>query len=39
MVRSAGIAALLALAVVMPTHEAAAQARALGALFGGTELR
>ena len=36
MVRNAGIAALLALAVVMPTHEAAAQNNTLGgALFGG----
>ena len=36
MVRNAGIAALLALAVVMPAHEAAAQNNTLGgALFGG----
>ena len=35
MVRNAGIAALLAFAVVMPTHEAAAQNTLGGALFGG----
>lgn len=35
MVRNAGIAALLALAVVMPSHEAAAQNTLGGALFGG----
>ena len=36
MVRKAGLAALLALAVVMPAHEAAAQNNTLGgALFGG----
>ena len=35
MVRNAGIAALLALAVVMPTHEAAAQNTLGGAIFGG----
>src|ERR1700754_5198268 len=35
MVRNAGIAALLALAVVMTAHEAAAQDTLGGAIFGG----
>jgi hypothetical protein len=35
MIRKAGMAALLALAAVMPTHEAAAQDTLGGAIFGG----